>query len=538
MNEKPEDYLKNSEFLAAEALNLIIAQGAEQLYERYISTKCVPYSVDFLVSAFASVFELRSIRHEPSGFEVWEEDSEPRASPIDNWARNTVPVITKVKLPKSEPATTFAPDTKSVKSYSSRRSMARLPKSSSIKAKVNETVSIEEGILPVPIPQDKTEVNEEEEFLRQRKEREMKKRKEDSERLKKMKDEEADREKKLQKEAEDMKKKVFTYDHRGKIIYVNPVKCESLPENFAECRFISQEPPVEEKKPKSRKKSTNDFSAVKRVKTAPAHEREWVKNVTSIQPSLIEAISLNHNVTFIEGNRTKYPPVEKAEDGRTMTRKEYLMNYQSKQEAHVVIDKNEKNEKKSSSISSIDSARKGMDSKKDIFEIIPDYEDIPADRPDPSRGNRSVPPARSMTHGRIVQYGSGAKLDSSMGPMDKFNSEIMNNRNWGVNPPLKEPTIIDRRPLKPDIKQLRDVYGNILKKPKDVPFISANELWSENEKKLKKPRDRPFIERIEKKTRMPPPPYGFTMINALPELNPLAASGVSNKSLNRSENNK
>ena len=542
MTEKPEDFLKNAEYLAQESIDQIITSGADLLYERYITIKSVPYSVSLSLNLFASLFELHSVRHEPSGFEVWSEDSEPGASPIDNWARNTVPVITKVKLPKSEPTTTFAPDTKSVKSYSSRRSgMPRLPKSSSIKTKVAETSSIDEGIIPVPIPEDKSEVNEEEEFLRQVKEREMKKRREDADRLKKMKDEEVEKEKKLQKEAEDMRKKVFTYDHRGKIIYVNQVKVESLPESFNECRYVSQEPVVEEKKVKPRKKSANDFTSVKRVKTAPVHEREWVKNVTSIQPSLIEAISLNPNVTFIDGSRTKYPPVEKADEGKTMTRKEYIMNYQTKQENVNFIEnleKNGKDEKRSSTLSSFDSGRKGMDSKKDIFEIIPDYENLPQDKGDNVRGNRSVPPARSKTHGRIVQYGTGNKLDSSLGPMDKFNSDILNNRNWGVNPPLKEPIIIERRPLKPDMKQLRDVYGNILKKPKDVPFISASELWQENEKKLKKPRDRPFIERIEKKTRMPPPPYGFTMINALPDINPLGTSGYSNKTLNRSDTNK
>ena len=542
MNEKPEDFLKNAECIAQESIDHIITSGAEMLYQRYITIKSVPYSVSLTLHLFASLFELQNIRHEPAAFESWSEDCQPSPSPIDNWARNTVPVITKVKIPKSEPATTFAPDMKSVKSYSSRRSaMPRLPKSNSIKNKVAETSSIEEGIIAVAIPEDKNEVNAEEEFLRQVKEREMKKRREDADRLKKMKEEEAEKEKKLQKEAEDMKKKVFTYDHRGKIIYINQVKFESLPEHFNECRYVSQEPVKEEKKAKPRKKSTNDFSTVKRVKTAPIHEREWVKNVTSIQPSLIEAISLNPNVTFIDGNRTKFPPAEKAEEGRTMTRKEYVMNYQTKQEnANLTgnFEKNGKDEKKSSTLSSFDSGRKGMDSKKDIFEIIPDYENLPQDKEDNVRGNRSVPPARSKTHGRIVQYGTGNKLDSSLGPMDKFNSDILNNRNWGVNPPLKEPIIIERKPLKPDMKQLRDVYGNILRKPKDAPFISASELWQVNEKKLKKPRDRPFIERIEKKTRMPPPPYGFTMINALPEINPLGTSGYSNKTLNRSDTNK
>lgn len=534
MTEKPEDFFKNSEQLSHEIVEKIVEKGSEMLYDNYISTKSIPFTVYSNLSLLASLVEAATMRHEPSGYSIWPEDSEPVASPIDNWARQMIPVITKVKMPQVEPSISFAPDMKSVKSHSSRRSaMTRLGKTSK-NPKGLENSSIEEGIIPVPIPQEKTELDEEEENLRQRKEREMKRKKEENERLKKIKDEELDKEKKLLKESEDIKKKLFTYDHNGKIIYVNPVKCENLPENFVGVKYVSQEPVLEEKKQKPRKKSAKDFSYVKRVKTAPAHEREWVKNVTNIQPSLIEVIALNPNVTFVEGNRTKYPPVEKAEDGKTMTRKEYVMTYQNKpefQSSEVLIDK------KSSSISSLDSVKRGHDSKKDIFEIIPDYNELPQTDQNISRNRKSATPARSLTHGRIVQYGAGTKLDLSAGPLEKFNSDILNNRNWGINPPLKDPILIERLPKKPDSRQLREVYGNIIKKPKDDPFISANELWQSKGQKLKRPRDRPFIERVEKKTRMPPPPYGFTMVNALPEINQMGVTG-SIKSLNRSEVNK
>ena len=76
--------------------------------------------------------------------------------------------------------------------------------------------------------------------------------------------------------------------------------------------------------------------SIKRVKTAPIHVREWVKSV--IQRSLIEAIALNPNVIFIDGNRTKFTPVEKAEEGMAIIRNEYIMNYQTKQEnAHLNV---------------------------------------------------------------------------------------------------------------------------------------------------------------------------------------------------------
>lgn len=534
MTEKPEDYLKNSELISHQTVEEIVNKASETLYDKYISSKSVPFTVNTSLNLLTSLIEVSTIRHEANCFSHWPEENEPVPSPIDNWARKVIPVITKVKMPSVEPTISFAPDMKSVKSHSSRRSVITRHAKSAKAPRGLENSSIEEGIIPVPIPEVKTELDEEEENLRQIKEREMKRRKEDLERLKKIKDEENEKEKKLLKESEEIKKKLFTYDHNGKIIYVNPVKCENLPDNFIEVRYVSQEPVVEEKKQKPRKKSAKDFSFVKRVKTAPVHEKEWVKNVTSIQPSLIEMIALNPNVTFVEGNRTKYPPIERVDESRTMSRKEYMMTYQNKQNIHsseVLI------EKKSSSISSLDSAKRLQESKKDLFEIIPDYNDLPPTEQGASRARKSATPARSLTHGRIVQYGAGNKLDMSLGPLEKFNSDILNNRNWGVNPPLREPILIERLPKKPDSRQLREVYGNIVKKPKDDPFISANELWQAKAQKMKKPRDRPFIERVEKKTRMPPPPYGFTMINALQELNHMGGTG-SNKTFNRSDTNK
>lgn len=75
---------------------------------------------------------------------------------------------------------------------------------------------------------------------------------------------------------------------------------------------------------------------------------------------------------------------------------------------------------------------------------------------------------------------------------------------------------------------MRELYGDILKKPKDKPFITPKELWENKAPQMKKPRDRPNIERVDKKTRMPPPPYGYTMINAFPEMIGLGSLGNGN----------
>ena len=351
--------------------------------------------------------------------------------------------------------------------------------------------------------------------------------------MKKIRDEEVDKEKKMQKETEDMKSRSFTYDHKGKILFVNPVKYDSIPGTYTAVRYVSEEPLKELPKPAARRKTPGaDFAAVKRNKTAPQQEKEWVKNITSIQGPLIEAIKLSPNVTFTEGTRVKYP--QGAEDYKTMSRKEYNALYQTKTNA-VAFDTGMP-DKKSSTVSSVDSLKKSPDSNGDLFDIIPDYDDFNADAERDLKRSPSLSPGRAaQQHGKITYYGTGHKGDDLGGSSQKFNAEILKNKNWGLNPPIKEPRVIERVPKRPNSKDLRELYGDIVKKPKDKPFITPQELWESRGPMIKKPRDRPNIERVEKKTRMPAPPYGFTMINALPEIAGLAGSMASGKSMNKSE---
>ena len=533
--EEPEELLKNAEIFAYEIIQDLISAGAELLYQNYVSEKSIPFSAKSTLEVVFSTIELYYLRHDMREVPDWSEDPEPLASSIDTWARNAIPVKKKIKMPQTEQSSVILPpDAKSSMSYSSRRSgLGRIVKQSRSLRNQKDNIPIEEGVIPMPIPEDKNDVSEEEEMLRSRKERELKRKKEEVERLKKIKEEEAEKEKRMQKEADEMKKKSFTYDHKGKIIFVNPVKHDNIPNTFTAIRYVAEEPLKEEPKPQVKRNPPRDFAAVKRLKSAPMQEKEWVKNITSIQLPMFEAIKLSANVTFIDGSRTKYP-TENREEFKTMSRKQYNAIYQTKQEAEINISAGLP-DKKSPSVSSGESLKKSPDSKKDLLDIIPDYESL-AERSEQSNIiSTSLSPLRVSQHGKIIQYGTSFQLDESAGPNQKFNAEIIKSKNWGLNPPMKEPKVIERYPKRPDSKEMRELYGDILKKPKDNPFITPQELWQVKGPKIKKPRDRPNIERVEKKTRMPPPPYGFTMINALPEIAGLVGSNGSGNSMNRSE---
>ncbi|OMJ75849.1 hypothetical protein SteCoe_24909 [Stentor coeruleus] len=549
MNEKPEEFLNNAEVVAYEFIEELIDYGGMQIYENYLTIASIPHSVKSTIAVSVSMVELLYFRRDTmysqdkkqkiieNEKDRWVEDIEPIPCSIDTWARNAIPVKKKIRVPKSENIKNIAqPDTKSMKSFSPRRTrISKAQKTNKSMKNIIENHPINEGQTPIPILEDIKEINEEVEFLRSRKEQEMQKRKEDQERVKKIKEEEAELEKKILKDSEEMKNKILTYDYKGKIIQVNPIKSENLPELGAKVRYLSHEPPlIEEVKPDIKKITSKEFVSVKIIKTAPQQEKDWVKNATFIQQQLFETINLSPGVKIIEGTRTKLPPSETPDIFKTMSRKDYITLHKPKSE--LTYKKNLTpglSDKNHSSKTSLESMKKTQDSKKDFFDMIPDY-NYDDDEDFKEKNIPLITPSKSRNHGNIIQYGADYKLDISAGPNDKFNMEIIHNNKWGINPPVKEPKVFERLPKKPTPKELRDIYGHIVKKPKDKPFITMNELWENKGPKIKKPRDRPNIERVEKKTRMPPPPYRYTMINGLPEIGCLSVSHISGKSLNKS----
>ncbi|OMJ78979.1 hypothetical protein SteCoe_21107 [Stentor coeruleus] len=526
--EECEEIFYSAEFAVYQVIEDLINKGGELLYDRYVEICSRNYSVAATIAVLSSTTESFYFRRESGEPIVWEEAPEPKPSNIDTWARKAVPIKKVYAIPKIEPfQNPTLPDARSVHSHTSRRSIyGRLNKSSRNK-NFKDTEAIEESITAEPIPVIPNENNDQEELLRTKKEREIKKKREENERMKKMKEEEDQKEKKIVKDTEFMKNKIFTYDCKGKILNVNHMKPESIPAGILTVRYHSQDPVIEEPKPIVKKKPTSEMQPAKRIKTTPQHEQDWVKNLTLLQPPLFDSIRLSVGVTLVDGQRTKRST--ESVDFRFMTRKQYNQTFHSSMNQTVIL--NPPLERRSSIDSSVDSEYKNHEGKKDFLESIPDYEDFKGDNQGTKNVSISMSPIRPG-HGKVVKYGTGFEASEQSGPNDKFNAEILKNKNWGLNPPMKEPKVIERLPKKSSTKEMRELYGDILKKPKDNPFITPSELWEASGGKIKKPRDRPNIERIEKKTRMPPPPYGFTMVNALPELSGLANSFNSGKADN------
>lgn len=85
------------------------------------------------------------------------------------------------------------------------------------------------------------EISEEEELMRQLKERQNKRRKEESERIKKHKDLQEEKQKRLSKEADELKKKPFTYNSEGEVVIINPPKYDKMPPTATSAKFTLPE---------------------------------------------------------------------------------------------------------------------------------------------------------------------------------------------------------------------------------------------------------------------------------------------------------
>ena len=510
---------------AYQTLDDIYTEGGDILYASYISLKSLPFGLRSTIDLIFNTVDLAYIRRETESLSGYPEDIEPTPCSIDTWARNAIPTQRKFKMMNPEiNLMPTAMDARSMKSHisgrSTRSAMGRRSKpQGNIRNQKETQDSIGEAPQPFPIIMQKTHITEDEEKLRLKKEQESKKKGEENERMKKLKEELDEKEKKMKKESGELKNKLFTYDGHGNVMFINQLKYDQIPKIFTEVESKALDNPkeltsiVEAVRPKRRIEEAN------RIKTAPARDQEWVKNITSIQPPTFDVIKLNSGVTLVDGARVKYPPMTSSTSLRTFTRKDYY--------SQLVVPKHQTislaYDKKLPQVSSHESFKltSGAGSRLGVLEEMPDYEDVGED----AQIDQGIvaPAAKTKNQGKITLYGPGYQFNEDT-PLSKFNNEISKNKTWGANPGIANPVIPSKLPKKPSSRGMLEIYGNIMRKPKDQPFITSKELWEAQGTKIKKPRDRPYLEKIEKKTKLPPPPYGFTMINAIPDYEDLIKS--------------
>ncbi|CAJ1355636.1 unnamed protein product [Effrenium voratum] len=236
---------------------------------------------------------------------------------IDTWARACVPVKKVVRKDdrKAEKNPRRSGSRASVGSISMAGS--RTPSRFGVHTLPEEAPKpqIRNQVIPLV---DEREEDEEEAMLRDLKERE----------ARKMRDEQVRTERKAAAEIEeaaklasvkDDKKKQFAYDSEGNVIVVQPPQVHRLPNMNAVPMFSCKQ----EEAPKAQEKPKGKGDKAARGKRENSVEyKDGFKKFLSQQPSMMEAMVMSSGVELEERNRTKKSEKAKAKP-ETMSRKEY-----------------------------------------------------------------------------------------------------------------------------------------------------------------------------------------------------------------------
>lgn len=252
----------------------------------------------------------------------WLLESEPPRSRIDTWARACVP-IRKV-LRKAEHRKSAVP----VKRSGSRASVgsvsvpgSRSPSRFGVHtlAESSKEAEVQKPTRNQQIPLvDEREEDEEEAMLRELKEREARKMRDDQVRTERK---AAEAEEAKMAQIKDDKKKQYAYDSDGNVILVQPMQVHRLPNPNPAPTFIckqeeqSQEQKLPEKKPARREKGRKRENSVE--------FKDGFKKFLSQQPSMMEAMMMSAGVELEENHKTKKGEKAKSNKPSTMSRKEY-----------------------------------------------------------------------------------------------------------------------------------------------------------------------------------------------------------------------
>ncbi|CAE7358049.1 DCP5 [Symbiodinium natans] len=278
--------------------------------------------------AASSVDARTDVDAEQSSSQVdgWALEAEPARCRIDTWARACVPIrkvgrkseesrkgrgqvwrsgsrasIGSVSGPGSRPTSRFGPQTVSEE--------VEAPKALTTRGQL------------IPLV-DEREEDEEEAMLRDLKERE----------ARKMRDEQVRTERKAAEIEEAARlaqikddKKQFTYDADGNVIWVQPPQVHRLPNTNPVPSFVCKQEEVsqQDQKAQPEKKAARRDKHTKSKRENSVDFKDGFKKFLSQQPSMMEAMVMSPGVQLEERNRTKKGEKVKSNKPATMSRKEY-----------------------------------------------------------------------------------------------------------------------------------------------------------------------------------------------------------------------
>lgn len=421
-----------AELAAQVGLDMLVERGGEELYEHYLDSKIVPFTLEQLLGMLATGLELHFHRIDQGESSVWPADPEAVPNPVDSWARAHISVRKVYREPVEALPSPISLEEKSLQSGASFRSATRKPTNALVSiaqsAERPQLYIIDSAIEPIEPELD---------VLRANKEREIQHRKAEMEKERQWKLQREEEARRLDRMASDLRNSNFTYDYEGKIVLM---KTRPLPSPstvmYSLTAFTTQAQPVKQKKGTLPPKKP-----VQLAKKTPASELQFVKSINAT-PNIMELLKVGTGVSAFESNRSKKGPDAKS---KTMSREEYKALTRAADE-----EEDYRQEKKGE-------RRKKGNSRKLLLEEIPD-----SDREEELQVSASVP---SLLPPR-----------KDLSAVDQFNLLILKSHDWGMN--TVQSTLQVRAPLpdKPTPSAARATHGVKPRYPRDRPFVDRKPI--------------------------------------------------------------
>jgi len=185
--------------------------------------------------------------------------------------------------------------------------------------------------MMIPLVEEREE-DEEETAMRDMKDREAKRKREEEIRLAKKAQEEAEEAARLAQVKDQMKNKPYTYDSEGNIIWIQPVPTERLPNANPALTFGLKRGPQKESEEAAQKSGgkagTRKTSSKKKGKKEPEFSDSF-KKLTSQQPPMMDTMAMAPGVLLSERGRSKKGHGNTDKEKGKMTRRDYLQMVQS-----------------------------------------------------------------------------------------------------------------------------------------------------------------------------------------------------------------
>lgn len=428
---------------AARAIERIMNEGAEILYDHYLMGMSVPFTAKAIAAQVVGIAEAIYIRRDLGETCNWCDDDEPQPAVIDCWASGRIPLKRKVVVKEASPSQTslaesLGSDLSQTPTVSMKQVKAvRRNRTVEPPAKEYELIVLDEPIEEEPEFDEVNRQRIELKAIANKKAADLKKR-EQREAL------EAAR--KVERDQEQLAKKALTYDYEGKLIFTKPAVLSNaifLP------RFAVQ---AAEATAKPKRVASTGITELKE-KRAPLKEVQFVKAIKA-QTVMWDLISPNKGVIMREGSKARG---ERIDMGR-MSRKDYM----KRAKASRLDSFNDSQELSSLKEPSRNSKEPSIPT---AISDVPDYE-LPNESEMFSMNSALLP-----SQPKIIQYRSGdVNFAEDLSEIDQFNMSILQDHDWGSSPQHREVRLPARLPRRPNFKTLHSTHGYKMRFPRERPL--------------------------------------------------------------------